>query len=80
MYHGSPDAKFSYVTENILSDAKFSFVTENILSQTCVVLKTYDAIYSVVIGLCVGVSGFLPGAPSLLPRYNIIINFVSFLC
>ena len=28
--------------------AKFSFVTENILFHTCVVLKTYDAIYSVV--------------------------------
>ena len=28
--------------------ALFLFVTENILSQTCVVLKTYDAIYSVV--------------------------------
>ena len=33
--------------------ALFLFVTENILSHTCVVLKTYDAIYSVV--YCVGV-------------------------
>ena len=29
-------------------EAKFSFVTENILSHTCVILKSYDAIYSVV--------------------------------
>ena len=29
-------------------DALFLFVTENILFHTCVVLKTYDAIYSVV--------------------------------
>ena len=28
--------------------AVFVFVTENILSHTCVVLKMYDAIYSVV--------------------------------
>ena len=28
--------------------AVFLFVTENVLSHTCVVLKTYDAIYSVV--------------------------------
>ena len=31
-----------------LLEAVLLFVTENILSHTCVVLKTYDAIYSVV--------------------------------
>ena len=41
------DTSFA-LTLPLFPRAEFRFVTENILSHTCVVLKTYDAIYSVV--------------------------------